>query len=555
MAIPKNLFDESEALLCMLQKTFVLDVCAKFRKDQINENLFQNGIFPQIDKIEHAKSERMKALERIAEHIESFFDESQRTTLSIEWLESEGHYISISKNRFALIEDKLMQSFITIGEQHYFFKDFTFRRLKNSVKISASLIEEISHEITLNNVQMIALVKQRYDEILEKIETHYALSLEHLISFVGTLDVALSNAKCAVLYNYVRPEVLPMQEKNRFIEVVGLRHPLIESREENGIYIPNDLFLGSITPSITHDHVTIEACSGDTVQGILLYGINSSGKSSLMKSLGIAVIMAQSGFFVPCASMRFNVFDKIFTRIMSHDNLYKGLSTFTVEMLELKNIFNRATPYSLVLGDEISHGTETESALAIVASSIQKMHVLGPAFVFATHLHQLTRLTIIGALKNVIALHLGVSYDEEHDTLLYNRKLEIGSGSSLYGLEFAKSLHMDAEFIKTAYEIRNRLANELGEVELLKQKKRSKYNKNLYLSKCALCDEYVEEVHHIKAQESADEHGNIEHFHQNHRYNLIPLCAKHHKMVHEGKIIISGFVMSSDGLKLHYEEK
>ena len=555
MAIPKNLFDESEALLCMLQKTFVLDVCAKFRKDQINENLFQSGIFPQIDKIEHAKSERMKALERIAEHIESFFDESQRTTLSIEWLESEGHYISISKNRFALIEDKLMQSFITIGEQHYFFKDFTFRRLKNSVKISASLIEEISHEITLNNVHMIALVKQRYDEILEKIETHYALSLEHLISFVGTLDVALSNAKCAVLYNYVRPEVLPMQEKNRFIEVVGLRHPLIESREENGIYIPNDLFLGSITPSITHDHVTIEACSGDTVQGILLYGINSSGKSSLMKSLGIAVIMAQSGFFVPCASMRFNVFDKIFTRIMSHDNLYKGLSTFTVEMLELKNIFNRATPYSLVLGDEISHGTETESALAIVASSIQKMHVLGPAFVFATHLHQLTRLTIIGALQNVIALHLGVSYDEEHDTLLYNRKLEIGSGSSLYGLEFAKSLHMDAEFIKTAYEIRNRLANELGEVELLKQKKRSKYNKNLYLSKCALCDEYVEEVHHIKAQESADEHGNIEHFHQNHRYNLIPLCAKHHKMVHEGKIVIEGFVMSSEGLKLHYKEK
>ena len=253
--------------------------------------------------------------------------------------------------------------------------------------------------------------------------------------------------------------------------------------------------------------------------------------------------------------MRFNVFDKIFTRIMSHDNLYKGLSTFTVEMLELKNIFNRATPYSLVLGDEISHGTETESALAIVASSIQKMHVLGSAFVFATHLHQLTRLTIIGALKNVIALHLGVSYDEEHDTLLYNRKLEIGSGSSLYGLEFAKSLHMDADFIKTAYEIRNRLANELGEVELLKQKKRSKYNKNLYLAKCALCDEYVEEVHHIKAQESADEHGNIEHFHQNHRYNLIPLCANHHKMVHEGKIVIEGFVMSSEGLKLHYKEK
>ncbi len=190
-----------------------------------------------------------------------------------------------------------------------------------------------------------------------------------------------------------------------------------------------------------------------------------------------------------------------------------------------------------------------------MASSIKKLHAQGALFVFATHLHQLIQLPLITELKEVIALHLGVSYDEENDKLLYNRKLDVGSGSSLYGLEFAKSLHMDSEFIKMAYEIRRNLAGELGEMELLKQKKRSKYNKNLYLAKCALCGAYVEEVHHIHAQEMADKHGNIEHFHQNHRYNLIPLCAKHHKMVHEGKIIISGFVMSSEGLKLHYEEK
>jgi len=555
MHLPKSLLEETEALFCMLQSTFVLDVCAKFRKDQINENLFLAGVYPHIDKIEQNKNERFGALEHIVAHMEALFEESNRSMISIEWLESEGHYILMSKNRFALIEEKLMQSFLTIGDKHYFFKDFTFRHLKNSVKISASLIEEISHDITLNNLQMIALVKERYDEMLEKIETHFSLTLEHLISFVGTLDVALSNAKCAVHFNYTRPELLPMDEKERFLEAIGLRHPLIESREENGIYIPNDLFLGTCPKEMPHNHITLEASSINTVQGMLLYGINSSGKSSLMKSLGMAIIMAQSGFFVPCASLRFHLFDKIFTRIMSADNLYKGLSTFTVEMLELKNIFNRATPYSLVLGDEISHGTETESALAIVASSIKKLHAQGALFVFATHLHQLIQLPLITELKEVIALHLGVSYDEENDKLLYNRKLDVGSGSSLYGLEFAKSLHMDSEFIKMAYEIRRNLAGELGEMELLKQKKRSKYNKNLYLAKCALCGAYVEEVHHIHAQEMADKHGNIEHFHQNHRYNLIPLCAKHHKMVHEGKIIISGFVMSSEGLKLHYEEK
>lgn len=555
IATPKELLDESEALVQMLQSTFLLDTCAKFRKDQINENIFVKGIYPQIDKMQQTKSERLEVLEKIVQKIQSLFDDNNRSTMSIEWLESEGYYISISKNRFSMIETKLMESFITLDDKHHFFKDFTFRYLKNSVKITAPIIEEISQEITLSNVQMVALVKQRYDEILETIEMHYALTLEHLISFIGTLDVAISNAKCATLYNYVRPGLLPLCKEERFIEAIGLRHPLIESREENGIYIPNDIFLGTIPKEIPHDHIMLESTKEKEIQGALLYGINSSGKSSLMKSLGISVIMAQAGFFVPCAGMRFTLFDKIFTRIVSHDNLYKGLSTFTVEMLELKNIFNRASVNSLVLGDEISHGTETQSALAIVASAIKKLHSLGSLFVFATHLHQLGSLSHIAEIKTIISLHLGVTYDEENDKLIYNRKLELGSGSSLYGLEFAKSLHMDKAFISLAYQIRKEIAGELDDIELLKKKKRSKYNKNLYLAKCALCDECVDEVHHIKPQEQANEHGNIEHFHQNHRYNLIPLCAKHHKMVHEGSIIIKGFVMENEGLKLHFEEK
>ncbi|RKX80484.1 MAG: DNA mismatch repair protein, partial [Spirochaetes bacterium] len=303
-----------------------------------------------------------------------------------------------------------------------------------------------------------------------------------------------------------------------------------------------------------HDHIMLESGEKEEIRGMLLYGINSSGKSSLMKSLGISVIMAQAGFFVPCASMRFVAFDKIFTRIVSHDNLYKGLSTFTVEMLELKNIFNRATKNSLVLGDEISHGTETQSAVAIVASAMEKLYNMKSLFIFATHLHQLGEIKQIKKLKKIVYLHLGVSYDEKEDKLVYNRKLSLGSGSSLYGLEFAKSLHMDKEFIENAYAIRKEIAGDFSELELLKKKKRSKYNKNVYLSKCALCDEEVADMHHINEQQSADESGNIGHFHKNHKYNLIPLCKKHHKLVHEGKIIIQGFIMGDEGLKLHYQE-
>lgn len=551
---PKNLYDECEELLKILNSTFFLDTCAKFRKEQISENLFLEGIHPQIDNIVNKKANSLKSIEDICLHVNSFFEDGAKNAASIGWLDSEGYYITLTKNRYSMIKEKLCESFVSIDGEHHFFKDFTFKILKNSVKITSELTESISKEITTANVKMIALVKQRFDESLEKIETMFSHTLEHLIGFIGTLDVALSNAKCANLYNYSRPTVLEIDSKQRFVEAIGLRHPLIESREENGIYVPNDIFLGDFDTSIKHDHIMLESSVEKELQGMLLYGINSSGKSSLMKSLGISVIMAQAGFFVPCASMKFVAFDKIFTRIVSHDNLYKGLSTFTVEMLELKNIFNRATTNSLVLGDEISHGTETQSALAIVASAVKKLYSIKSLFIFATHLHQLCEIKQIKKLNNIVYLHLGVNYDEKSDKLIYNRKLQLGSGSSLYGLEFAKSLHMDKEFIDGAYAIRKEISGDFSELEKLKKRKRSKYNKDIYLSKCALCDENVDDVHHINEQKNSDKHGNIDHFHKNHKYNLIPLCKKHHKLVHDGHITIQGFVMSNEGLKLHYQE-
>lgn len=358
--------------------------------------------------------------------------------------------------------------------------------------------------------------------------------------------MAISSASCAKKYNYVKPTLLPKSDEP-FFEVKELRHPIIESREENGIFIPNSLFFGKKQS----DEILLDL-DIDKLQGMLLYGINSSGKSSLMKSVGIAVILAQAGFFVPAKEIRFTIFDKVFTRVVSSDNLYKGLSTFAIEMLELKNIFNRANKHSLVLGDEICHGTETRSALAIVASAIRKLIKLESFFIFATHLHQLTDLKEIRDIKELAFLHLGVTYDEESDKLIYNRNLELGSGSSLYGLEFAKSLHLDKEFLDEAYSIRKTLTSDFSKVEHLKQKKKSKYNKNLYLTKCALCQKPVDDVHHIKPQSLFDYENS--HFDKNHKYNLIPLCKEHHNKVHEGKITINGFVMTDSGLELRYSE-
>jgi DNA mismatch repair protein MutS len=468
--------------------------------------------------------------------------------VSIGYLESEGYYVNLTKNRFATIEKRLKDTFVTIEGKHYFFRDFRFKHLKNAVKLQSDLFDEITRNYESAQVQLVSLVKQRYIETLELMERRFSRLLEKLTSFVADIDVAVSTAKCARTMRLTRPAL----EEGNFFEAVALRHPIIEANDERGIYVPNDVYLGE-NNGTAHNHIMLNASDNEAVYGVLLYGINASGKSSLMKSVGLCVVLAQAGFFVPAESVRMGLYDKLFTRIVSKDNLYKGLSTFTVEMLELKNIFNRADARSLVLGDEISQGTETLSALAIVSSSILRLLELKSHFIFATHLHQLGTIKALQKQKHLIFLHFAIRYDEKNDTLIYNRTLQLGMGDSLYGLEFARSLHMDTQFLSKAQEIRDELERGGSEVKRLKRAKRSKYHKELYLTKCALCDEPVDEVHHIREQSEADEEGHIGHFHKNHKYNLIPLCKKHHRMVHEGRIVISGFMMTSEGLKLHYE--
>ncbi len=544
-----KLYEGVEEFKSYLKDRFDLNICAKFRIDQIDDNIFREGTYPIIDNLLDKQKSEIAKLEEVIAHIDKLFiqkekkNSSQKVYAEIGYLESEGFTINLTKNRFKMIEKELKESFVTIDKTHHFFKDFRYKILKNSVKINSPLFEEITQNHDSNQVKLVALVKSRYIDSLDELDKRFSRLLDDIISFIADIDVAVSNAKSAKELNLTRPIIT---KEGKGFEAIGLRHLIIEANEKSGIYVPNDIYLGDGIKT-THNHITLNASGGKRVSGVLLYGINSSGKSSLMKSIGLAVILAQAGFFVPAVELKFSMYDKIFTRIVSKDNLYKGLSTFSVEMMELKNIFNRATSNSLILGDEISQGTETESGVAIVSGAILKLLELKATFIFATHLHQLKNINELQDIKELIFLHLGVKYDEDSDKLIYNRELQLGMGSSLYGLEFAKSLHMDKSFLKNAYRIRESIIENQSELKSIKNKKRSRYNKNLYITKCALCNEMAEDIHHITPQKENS-------FNKNHKYNLIPLCKRHHKLVHSGKIYISGFMMSSEGLQLHYEE-
>tara|TARA_B100001063_G_scaffold172415_1_gene161552 strand:- start:233 stop:3193 length:2961 start_codon:yes stop_codon:yes gene_type:complete len=552
---------ELEQFIQSIDSTFDLSISGKYMLKDVEGNMVNSGINTQIDELNIQNDILYSKLELLKTHILSFVKTQDSNYVGINRLDKEGFFLSLTKNRFNLVKDELLNSHIIIDDDLLLFKDFTIKVQTNSVKIFCKLTEEISDKYVHNLRKIIELNKLVFKEKISEFEKKFAQLLSELVQFISEVDLTVSNIKTAKKYNYVCPKIVKTKDDENFLECIDLRHPIIEANEEQGIYVPNDIILGelSLASKEYKNNVIIKNSNpvnmnNNKMHGVLLYGINSSGKSSLMKAIGIAVILAQAGFYVPAKSMRFSIFDAVYTRISGADNIAKGLSSFAVEMLELKNIFNRATKKSLVLGDEISHSTETMSGLSIVASSILKLSKLEAIFVFATHLHQLPEIEDVEKLKNIIALHLSVMYNNEEDKLIFDRKLAYGSGSSMYGLEYAKSLHMDKEFLSVANNIRKKLTDDYDSIERLSQRKTSKYNKNVYSSTCVICGRACDDVHHIKEQARANKEGFIEHINANHKYNLIPLCKEHHKMVHDGRINVNGFVATSKGLELHYTD-
>ncbi len=551
-----------DIFISQIEQTFYIDEAAKFMLKDISANIIKPGVSAQIDELVQENEKLYAKLEILQEHIEGFFKDGSKSYVGINRLDKEGFYLNITKTRFASIKEELLNSHLIIDDELLLFKNFNYKIQSQNVKITCPLTADVTDRYVSNLTKIISLNKSVFREQIKYYDEKFGELLNDLVNFIAEIDVTISNIQASKKLNLTCPEILECQKGDNFLEIEALRHPIIELNEEQGVYVPNDVVLGNLNmakPALNENVIVRYAKPVNIfekrVNGVLLYGINSSGKSSLMKSIGIAVILAQSGFFVPAKSMRFCLFDSLFTRISGADNIARGLSSFAVEMLELKNIFNRASEKSIILGDEISHSTETLSGLSIVASAIVKLSKMNPLFIFATHLHQLPELDEIKELNNLICLHLSVIYDEESDKLIYGRKLEYGSGSSLYGLEFARSIHMDSEFLQLASKIRKKLTDGYDKIERLGQKKRSKYNKNLYVSACAICGEAVDDVHHIKEQKEANSNDFIDHIKKNHKYNLIPLCKKHHQMVHSGELIINGFIATSKGLELHYEFK
>jgi DNA mismatch repair protein MutS len=312
------------------------------------------------------------------------------------------------------------------------------------------------------------------------------------------------------------------------VDIKNIRHPLVEATSSRISYVKHDITLGT------------------TNKGWLVYGMNASGKSTLMKATGLCVLLAQAGCFVPAKEMTLKPFKAIYTRILNQDNLFAGLSSFAVEMSELRDILRNADKHTLVLGDELCAGTESISAQALVASGIQWLSNRNAKFIFATHLHGLPNVIDLNAL-GVEVWHLHVEYDPITKKLVYDRSLRPGNGSTLYGLEVARAMDLPFEFIEEALKNRRKIEGSIQQVDATS----SSWNADIVRKECEVCHKPITsdlEVHHIKERASADTHGVLEDgTHMNDKRNLVVICQKCHDDVHAGKMDIGEVKVTSDG--------
>jgi len=427
---------------------------------------------------------------------------------------------------------KYNSSFSNIKTEFVLSLDIEYNKQSQSKKsISNYQIVQLCKNVGQIKINLIGTISSVFQTIIKKLQD-FQYNVEIIGNFITYVDLIYCKAYIADKYNYCKPEIVigksetsESESRISFVRATDLRHCLIEKIQQTELYVANDISIGNCSSDI--DNI---------LDGILLYGTNAVGKTSFIRALGISVIMAQAGLYVPASSYRYSPYKYIFTRILGNDNIFKGLSTFAVEMSELRTILRLSNKNSLVLGDELCSGTESISATSIFVAGVQKLSEIKCSFIFATHLHEIITYDEITSLHNVGMKHMSVIFDKENDRLIYNRKLQDGPGNNMYGLEVCKSLNLPQDFLTNAHNIRMKYHPETSSI--LSQKS-SRYNaKHITGGLCEKCKLNVAvDVHHLMFQNEADTSGTIIKkgltFKKNNKANLMNLCQKCHDETHK----------------------
>ena len=417
--------DFSSGLLQDLQADLdpLTDICALIEESIVEEppvsvregGMIREGYHPQIDRLRLASTDGKSWLAKIEE------EERGKTgikNLRIKYNKVFGYYLEVTNSYKNLVPD-------------YYTRKQT---LTNAERYITPELKELEETILGAEDRLVALEYDLFCDIRNRVADEVE-RIQRTAKAVAALDVFAGLAAAADQNGYCRPAI---NEKG-VLNIKNGRHPVVERMMNQTLFIGNDLYLDSQDHRIS-----------------IITGPNMAGKSTYMRQNALIVLMAQIGSFVPADSADIGICDRIFTRVGASDDLASGQSTFMVEMSEVANILQNATPDSLLILDEIGRGTSTIDGLSIawaVVEHISNPRLLGAKTLFATHYHELTELE--GKLKNVHNYCIAVR--ERGDDIVFLRKIIPGGADKSYGIQVARLAGVPDTVISRAKEICARL--------------------------------------------------------------------------------------------------
>ena len=384
--------------------------------------MFREGYNQELDILRRASSE---GKDWIAQYQ---LQEQQRTgikTLKVRFNKVFGYYIEISK------------SFLDQVPQEYIRK----QTIVNGERYITPELKEIEDKVLGSDEKSRALEYELFQQLRQQVCQHLP-GIQKSARAISQADCLESLAQIALQYHYTRPEI----SEEPILEIREGRHPVLDARMTDTLFVPND-------------------CSLDTAsnQIALITGPNMAGKSTYIRQVALLVLMAQMGSFIPAQQATVGLADRIFTRVGAADDLSRGQSTFMVEMVETANILNHATPRSLIILDEIGRGTSTFDGLSLAWAIAEFLHDTPSAkarTLFATHYHELTDLAITKkGIKNY-----NVVVREQGEQILFLRKILPGVADKSYGIHVARLAGIPKKILARAQQVLENLeSNEFDE--------------------------------------------------------------------------------------------
>lgn len=423
----KQLLDQSESqtIKAISEKLNELDNIVEKLELAIDDNpplsIMDGGIIresfsPELDELRDIST---NAKSWIANMQRSERERANISSLKVSYNKVFGYYIEISNTHKDKIPKNYIRKQTLVNSERYITPEL--KEYEDKILNAEENISDLEYNL-FNEIRLMVAAETK--------------SIQENAQLIGMLDCYLSLAQVAETNNYVLPQV----NNSEVIEIIKGRHPVVEKILSHGEkFTPNDCFL-----------------SNDDTQIIILTGPNMAGKSVYLRQIGLLVLLAQLGSFVPVESAKIGLVDKIYTRVGASDNISAGESTFLVEMQESANILNNATSKSLVLFDEIGRGTSTFDGISIAWSITEYIHDspnVRPKTLFATHYHELNEMAeLFPRVKN-----FKVDVKEYGDKVIFLHKVVSGGADHSYGIQVGQMAGLPAFVINRAKEILNNL--------------------------------------------------------------------------------------------------